>query len=162
MHVITSWSFGSPSHCMNGQKTRHLAAAEFWKVQCTCDVRDRRPNLFGTLFLVDDFALFLHAQEKARPVTCELNSHVSRIASQLRAQAEFRRFLRVLQSTIHLRSRALEHDSAFRGSRTDVLRLVVRPWPASARCRAGLTLVRFLFVHYDLRIRAIQVSSCSR
>src|SRR5260370_31485014 len=69
------------------------------------------PNLFRQVFSVDDFALFLHAHKKARPVTCELNSQVIRIASQLRAQAEFRRFLPVLQSTIHLRSRAFEHDS---------------------------------------------------
>src|SRR3984957_12474336 len=26
---------------MNAQKTRHLAAGEFWKVSCTCDVRNR-------------------------------------------------------------------------------------------------------------------------
>src|SRR5260370_37704256 len=69
------------------------------------------PNLFWQVFSVDDFALFLHAHKKARPVTCELNSQVIRIASQLRAQAEFRRFLPVLHSTIHLPSRAFEHDS---------------------------------------------------
>src|SRR4029077_11767736 len=57
-----------------------------------------------TLFSVDDFALFLHAHEKARPVTCEFNSQAVRIASRLRAQAEFRRFLPLLQRTIHLRS----------------------------------------------------------
>src|SRR6266576_3877315 len=65
-----------------------------------------------TLFSVDDFALFLHSHEKARPVTCELDSQVIRIASHLRAQAEIRRFLPLLQSTIHLWSCALEHDSA--------------------------------------------------
>ena len=32
------WSFGTLSHCMNGQKTRYLAAAEFWNLPCSCDV----------------------------------------------------------------------------------------------------------------------------
>src|SRR6266550_439363 len=65
-----------------------------------------------TLFSVDDFALFLHSHEKARPVTCELDSQVIRIASHLRAQAEILSFLRAAQRAIHLRSWAIQHDSA--------------------------------------------------